>query len=270
MSDFIITHAGHVRNYAHGGKSYFWRRQFAEQETLAQFIFDGTFGVIAPLLCVIFDPIVFRGGLLGGGPLFAGYRVFAYTIIFVEITALLMWLVGRRGPVGSRVLGGVLCAGALFSLVIGLALLPFSLFGIMFYGIGLCGFAPFLTLIIYLRNGRRALRHAQAHALAPGRRPPPALLSAVLVLALPAAAQWQVTQVVSRDVRALTEGDAAYASAATRRLKYVRWLTLGEDYDQLVLAYRLERDPARRTRIAAAYKEITGADIETRNNALID
>ena len=166
MSDFIITHAGHVRNYAHGGKSYFWRRQFAEQETLAQFIFDGTFGIIAPLLCVIFDPIVFRGGLYDA-PLLDDYRIFAYTIIFIEITVLLMWLVGRQPRMRARVLGHVMYGGALFSLVIGLVLLPFSLIGIAFYGIGLCGFAPFLTFIIYLRNGRRALRHAQTQVCWP-------------------------------------------------------------------------------------------------------
>jgi hypothetical protein len=154
-----ITRAGQLSSYTGRGK--FWRRQFADQETLSQLIFDGTFGVVAPLLCVIFDPLVFQPGVVRPAGLFADYRIFAYTVIFVAITALLVWLVGERAPVHARVLGGIMIFGAVFALVLGLVLLPFSVLGILFYGIGLCGLTPFITMIIYLRNGRRALRHAR-------------------------------------------------------------------------------------------------------------
>ena len=46
----------------------FWRRQFAPSLTRPQVVFDITFGVIGPILCFGFDPLVFRGGL-GGAPL---------------------------------------------------------------------------------------------------------------------------------------------------------------------------------------------------------
>lgn len=36
----------------------FWHRQFAATVTRPQIIFDDTFGVIGPILCFVFDPIV--------------------------------------------------------------------------------------------------------------------------------------------------------------------------------------------------------------------
>ncbi len=231
-------------------------------------IFDATFGVVAPLLCLIFDPIVFHGGFIGP-PLYGQFRIYAYVTIFIEITALLVWLVGGRTPQRARVLGGVLLAGALFSLVVGLALLPYSLIGLLFAGLGLLGFMPFLTAFLYLRNGRRALKYAQTNTPAPGRNMTPVLLSALLTLIVPVGTQRQVTRLVTRETRGLTEGPAAAAPAATRRLKYVRWVA-GEEYDELVFAYGREPDTARKARLASAYKELTGADVEARLARLND
>jgi hypothetical protein len=269
MGDFIITHAGHVRQSASSSRSSFWRRQFAERETRSQLVFDATFGVVAPLLCVIFDPIVFRSGLYGTGPVLGNVRVFAYAIIFIEIGALLAWHFGPRDVLRARILGGVMLAGALFSFVVGIVILPLSLIGLLLAGIGLFGFTPFLTAFIYLRNHRRALKHARAHAPVPGRRLTPVILSAALTLALPAAAQWQVTHTVTHALRTLTGDDAAATHAAMRQLKYVHWLT-GVDADQLVWAYRDETDLTRRARLAAAYRELTGEDIAERYARLTD
>jgi hypothetical protein len=270
MSDFIITPRGHVPAHTSRGPRGFWRRQFADGETLSQLIFDGTFGVVAPLLCVIFDPIVFRGGLFGGGALLGGWRVCAYLIIFVEVAALLAWLAGARTAGRARVLGGVMLAGALFSLVVGLVLLPFSLLGILLAGLGLCGFTPFVAAFIYLRNGRRALRHARAAAPAPGRSDwRPVVLAATITLALPLAAQWQVTRVVARNVRVVVAGGAAGARDAIATLRVMHKLT-GENLDELVWAYRREPDAARRAQLAAVYTEVTGLDIEGRLQVLLD
>ncbi|HEX8073136.1 MAG TPA: hypothetical protein VF546_24525 [Pyrinomonadaceae bacterium] len=262
MNELGITKTGRLSGFSRKGG--FWRRQFAAQETLSQLIFDGTFGVVAPLLCVIFDPVVFRGGLFGERALLGAWRVCAYLIIFVEIAALLAWLAGRRTHARARVLGGVMLAGALFSAVVGLALLPYSLLGILFAGLGLCGFTPFVTAIIYLRNGRRALRHAGVA----GRAWRPVLLCAALTLAVPLATQWQVTRLVRQNVDVLVAGDAG-RGRAVETLRVVHRLT-GENLDELVWAYQREPDAARRARLAAVYAEITGADIETRVQALID
>jgi len=42
----------------------FWRRQFGEDRTDAQQVFDVVFGLIAPILCFYFDPIVFKGSFV--------------------------------------------------------------------------------------------------------------------------------------------------------------------------------------------------------------
>lgn len=264
MNELGITNTGHLSNFS--GRQKFWRRQFAAQETLAQLIFDVTFGVIAPLLCVIFDPVVFRARLMPE-PLLGGFRIFTYILIFIEISSLLVWLVCGRAVTRSRILGGILLAGGLFSAVIGLVLLPFSFLGLMFAGIGLFGFTPFLTGLIYLRNGRRALRHAKTDAPVPGRRLTPVLLSALLALALPAAAQWQVTRLITQATRVLIDDDTTRAAAATWKLKYVRRLT-GEELNELVWAYGREQNAARKARLAHAYAQITGLDIETRYHYL--
>jgi hypothetical protein len=69
----------------------YWKRQFAEEPTYKQRVFDWLFGVIIPTICVAADPIVFRG--FEGG-LLATYRPFAYILSFISIlsmTAFLLW-----------------------------------------------------------------------------------------------------------------------------------------------------------------------------------
>ncbi|HYY42990.1 MAG TPA: hypothetical protein VE775_09680 [Pyrinomonadaceae bacterium] len=268
MNELSINQAEELSNVER--RRGFWRRQFADTETTAQLIFDATFGVVAPLLCLIFDPIVFQRGFIGELPILADYRLFAYAVIFIEITALLGWHVRVREARQARILGGIMLAGGIFSLVVGVVILPLSLLGLLFYGIGLFGFTPLVTAIIYLRNGRRALRYARAQAPTPGRRVAPVLLSALLSIALPALAQWRVTHMTEQAMRALTAGDTAQAAMATNRLKYIHWLALDEGYEQLLLAYRQNGDASQRARIAAAYMQLTGVEVEARARWLND
>ena len=44
-------------------KPGFWRRQFGSNVTTKQKGFDWTVGVVLPLICFLFDPIVFRDGV---------------------------------------------------------------------------------------------------------------------------------------------------------------------------------------------------------------
>jgi hypothetical protein len=135
----------------------FWRSQFAEGATRAQRRFDITFGIILPVLCFVFDPVVFRGWYMGSGGVYGHFRSYAYTVGALEMVALAAWLL-RAGGAGRppAALGGVLFAGGAFSLVVGLAILPFSLLGLVFFFAGVFGFIPFPTAVIYLRNGWRA------------------------------------------------------------------------------------------------------------------
>jgi hypothetical protein len=134
----------------------FWRRQFSESVTPAQKHFDITFGFVMPVLCFVFDPFVFHEWLSYEPGLLGRWQFYAYTISALEMVALAAWLFKAGG--GGRppaALGGMLLAGGVFSLVVGLVMLPFSLLGLIFF-VGVFGFTPFFTAVVYLRNGWRA------------------------------------------------------------------------------------------------------------------
>lgn len=134
----------------------FWRRQFAEGATAAQRRFDIAFGIILPVLCFVFDPVVFREWHTADGGIYGRWRSYAYTVSTLQMVALAAWLL-RAGGAGRppAALGGVLFAGGLFSLLVGVAILPFSLLGLILF-VGVFGFTPFPTAVVYLRNGWRA------------------------------------------------------------------------------------------------------------------
>ncbi len=245
----------------------FVRRQFQQETTLARLIFDITVGIVSPILCLIFDPIVFRNGILGQ-PLAGRFQLFAYSVIAVEIIALAVWLgLGKRAGEWCGVLGGIMLAGALFSTVIGICLLPLSLIGLMFL-IGVFGFTPFLTAFIYLRNARRALKVAGAQMTRVGLLIT-LILGGTLALGAPAFAHWRVGKLIEHSMAEVLDGDDAQAKAAARRLRHVSWFASGE-IDQVVWAYGSETDPSRKERLARAYRDITGADVESRLSVLND
>src|SRR5262245_16329797 len=110
----------------------FWRRQFASAMTIPQLAYDVTFGVVMPILCFIFDPIVFsdRGFITGFVPL-AQYRSLVYLFSALSIVALLAWLLTHRAvkSVGG-IIAGILLSGAVCSFLIGILILPLSLVGL--------------------------------------------------------------------------------------------------------------------------------------------
>lgn len=240
----------------------FLRRQFRDEATRAQVNFDIAVGIVLPVLCLAFDPLVFRGGIIGR-PLLGEYQLFAYGFIGVEIVALAVWLsVASRAKEWCGVLGGIMLVGVLFSAVIGTLLLPFTLLGLMFV-IGVLGFAPFLTAFIYLRNARRAIKAAGTQTTRVGIFVT-LLFGATLALGAPAFAHWRINKLVERSLVEVLGGDDAQARDAARRLRYVRWFASGE-IDQVVWAYDRTTDSQQRERLARAYREITGGgDIERR------
>ncbi len=164
-------------------KEGFWKRQFAADPTAAQDRFDLWFGVALPVACFVLDPAIFKGGILGRG-LLEAYRLFAYMVSALEIGMFLCWFTFRRDLAEfAAPFAGVLVAGAIFSMVIGVVLLPLSVFATLFV-IGIAGFTPFFTAFVYLRNGVRAMK-AQLNNSTFGLRYLIALLAAFLVLVFP-------------------------------------------------------------------------------------
>ncbi|MBS1798022.1 MAG: hypothetical protein JSS81_29650 [Acidobacteria bacterium] len=140
-------------------KKKFWRRQFQPAATTAQITFDWILGVVLPVACFVFDPIIFKTDGPAGA-LFGTFKPFAYLLSFVSVMAMAAWLIwGPRLKRLSAVLAGLFFTGSLVSLVVGLVLLPFSLIGLIIF-IGIFGFTPFFCAFIYLRNGLRALAAA--------------------------------------------------------------------------------------------------------------
>lgn len=146
-------------------KPGFWSRQFAGEPTRAQTRFDLLLGALLPIFCIVADPIVF----CGYDSIVARYRWLAYAFIAIEIVVLLLWLFLRRRLAGSAAFFvGPLLAGGVFALLIGLGILPISFLGLLVL-IGVLGFTPFFTSIVFLRNGVRALAQSRPHCGPPAR-----------------------------------------------------------------------------------------------------
>src|SRR4051812_14902917 len=92
----------------------FWERQFGPDATFGQFVFDLMFGAVLPGICLIADPIVFRGSLGGA---WVGHPLGGYLAIGIGIVSLIWWLFTWRLPALS---GGLLAGGAFVAAGLGL------------------------------------------------------------------------------------------------------------------------------------------------------
>lgn len=134
------------------------RRQFSSVPTLFQKKFDWTFGVGLPIVCIAADPIVFRNWGAGDDTLLSEYKIFAYTLSSVSILAMAAWLLwGSKLGELRPFLGGLFLVAAAISTLVGVAIAPFSAIGIIFYGLGLLGFVPLFSGLVYFRNSFRVL-----------------------------------------------------------------------------------------------------------------
>jgi hypothetical protein len=247
-------------------KRSFWRRQFSENNTEPQAVFDIAFGLIAPILCFYIDPVVFKGGVMGQ-PILEPYQLFAYgvTALAVSLFAVAM-LFGSRLGMWSRLIGGALICGSVFSAVIGLAILPYSLMGLIVV-IGLLGFIPFVTAFVYLRVGWRALHSEEPTP--PGSWANALLVGAILSLVIPALVSLYVARTASHSIDAILHGSPEQAQLAVGRL---RWLPLipQQTLEPIVQAYMVEKDPNRKETLKNSYRVLTGEDIEKRIAILND
>ena len=245
----------------------FLSRQFTATRTTKQMVFDIIFGIAAPVLCFLADPIVFKGGFMIGEPVLGRYQLFAYLFSAVAIAVLVIWLfLEQYLEPYSSLIGGVFMGGTLFSTVVGLMILPVSFFGLVLL-IGVAGFTPFLTAFVYFRNAVKAFRrsrHTRVELKTAG-----ALLAASIAIGVPAIISFQVELTVSQSVEQLLNGDALQAQAAADRLA---WLPVVPDHSlqSVVLAYRREQDAKKKQVLKKYYHDVTGQDIDWRLRMLDD
>ncbi|HEX8172930.1 MAG TPA: hypothetical protein VF824_20515 [Thermoanaerobaculia bacterium] len=197
-------------------------------------------GAVAPILCLVLDPIVFRvSGIISSETAFLGrYRMFGYTATL--LAALLVIVAVTRGV--SRLVGGMLYAAAIVATLLGIALLPFIIIGAFLYGLGFLGLLTFAAAWVYVRYARQ-----QRFSL-------PAALLFVLI---PLLAQIAVNESVAAAVRS---GNARVLRAT--RLVY--------DADLFVIELARGADDARRRQLTFAYETMRGSEPEDRMAELDD
>jgi len=239
----------------------FWVRQFTPIPTRTQDTFDIIFAVVLPVLVLAMDPLVFKGNSFGS-PLLQDYQLVAYLVCTIEMGLFLTWRTFRRQLVEfAPVFAGVFFAGAMFSAFIGVFILPYSVIGLIFLLIGALGFIPFLTALVFFRNGVRALK-ANVNNSSFLYRLSVATLSAVLVIGLPFLASIQLERSISASVDTLIAGNVIEAQAAESHLKWFRFIPYKHQV-QIASAYALESDPAKRDVLRRVYRNITGEDVES-------
>jgi hypothetical protein len=234
----------------------FWARQFAGDPTEGQLLFDVVAGIVLPLFCLIADPIVFRASV--DRPLLAGYRTVGLVAIAGGMLSLIAWLSLRR-PAALFV--GLLGGGFTFACLLGLVLLPYSVIALIIV-IGLLGFSPFLTAFVFFRNGWRAYAQVEKH-VRPAQFIAIATLGFVVSCGGPWIVQFAVNWHISRAERLILSNDPRVVDRGIGMMRSVGWLS---DFESLVAAFEKETDPALQSRIATAYRELTGVEIRSRTD----
>jgi len=140
----------------------FWRRQFQSEITRGQTKFDWIFGVILPVICFYFDPIVFRNGAGEIGPALLGkISAFAHVLSLAAVLGTMAWLLwGEKLGWLNAPLAGLFVISSVAALAIGIFISPYSLLGLIVL-IGALGFTPFFTSFVLLRNSIRTFGAAK-------------------------------------------------------------------------------------------------------------
>jgi len=220
--------------------------------------FEVIAGILLPAFCLAVDPLVFRQShdLPFKTPLLAHYTAFGYMGTLVAMVGLSLWLTFGRFP---AFFSGLLAVQAIFSVFLGASLIPYSIIGIAFFGLGLLGLVPFLTGFVLARNAARAFR-AASFVERPNIEFAGFALGALLAVGLPVLTHFGVSAVVQNSVEKVLAADPIDAKDAVSTLAMLSWAPGIEEIEK---AHALEPDPARRRRLEAAWLEIKGKSLSS-------
>jgi hypothetical protein len=223
------------------------------------------FGILLPALCLALDPLVFRRSpdFLADRvfdrdhfktPVLGSYTAFGYMGTIVSMVGLSLWLTLGRFP---AFFSGLLAVQGIFAVFLGAALLPYSVVGLAFYGLGILGLAPFLTGFVLARNAARAFR-AASFVERPNVEFAAFALGALLAVGLPVLAHFGVKWVVGHSVEKVLAADPKEARDGVSTLSMFSW---APGIEKIAEAHTLEPDPVRRKRLEAAWLEIKGKSL---------
>jgi len=233
----------------------FWERQFQAEPTRRQKHWDWAFGVVLPVICFFFDPVVFRSWEGFDRAYLGTYGPFAYACSFISIMLLMAWLLWReRLGALSAVFGGVFLVASAFSLVVGVALLPISLLGLILF-IGALGFTPLITSVIFFRNAVRAFRAASIDL-----RPSNLIAAAMAGLLWGGATPFSLQAEVDRSLELVKTGTPQTIWAQGLKLRLLSPLVdpseVGDIYRQLPL------NSPEKVEAGQLYRQLTGQEPE--------
>ena len=204
-------------------------------------------GVVAPIFAAVFDPCLFKGGI-SEEPEFLGMRPIAYAMIFGGSLAMSLRLLTRRG--GSFA-AGMLTSFCILSLCLGVCLLPLSLVGMVIAGIGVFGLLPFATAIVFCMEASLCFARHKSW--------PRAVAGFCLVILCLVGFHIASTTAMRRALE-----DMKTNPKVSRTTRMTAWATIpiGFKIHCMLQCGRLDPGPERE-RLAAAYSEILGGDLES-------
>jgi hypothetical protein len=98
---------------------------------------------------------------------------------------------------------GVFVVGGLFASMLGVLMLPFSIAGLIFFGLGFLGLIPFVAAWVYFRNAIRAYRAAVSTFKGKMLVLTVMLIAAILVLGIPVLVQSRVNDAIEQATKQL-------------------------------------------------------------------
>lgn len=240
----------------------FWKRQFQKESTKSQKIFDWIFGVILPVICFTFDPIVFESAGVGKSYL-GNYKPFAYILSFISVMAMSSFLIwGKKLKWVNGLLAGLFITGSIISFSVGLFILPISLIGLIIL-IGALGFTPLFSSLVFLRNSIRAYYFAKT-CFTRNVLIRSSILSLIFSFTIPLVINLETQKLISD----MKTGDVQTIRKNTKYLKFVAPIT---NFDSLLEDLRgVDNLDDKEKAISEAYEKLTGENFQRKLNLYYD